>query len=119
MGKTLSSHENPLDFLSEIHCQGCLLLHSSGAAMPDASAWILVFTGIQSQNHYDRQVIIEPVLPSDISVFHMQVEHVNHKKKNVFEKISILQSVILNVSFLLQLFNSASFTFCISHQGDS
>lgn len=38
MGETLSSHENPQDFLSEIYCQGCPLLHSSGAAMLDDSA---------------------------------------------------------------------------------
>lgn len=56
--------------------------------------------------HYGRQVIFEAVLPSDISVFHMQVKHVNHKK-DVFEKIMNLQSAILNVDFLLQLFNSA------------
>lgn len=41
------------------------------------------FTGVQSQNHYGRQDITEPVVTSNISVFPIQVEHANHKKERI------------------------------------
>lgn len=86
--------------------------------MQDCSAWILVLTGIQSQNRYGRQDITEAVVTSNMSGFHIQVEHVNHRKTHL-KKISILQSVILNVNFLLQLFNSALSVSVFLHQGGS
>ena len=53
--------------------------------MLDHSAWILFFIGIQSQNNYGRQDVTEPVVTSNISVFHIQVEHVNHKKERILK----------------------------------
>lgn len=107
MGKTLSPHENPLDILSEIHCQSCLLLHPSGAAVLDDSAWTLVFAGIRSQNIMVGKLLLSLFCHLTFQYFICKLS-MSITKKNVFEKISILQSVILNVDFLLQLFNSAS-----------
>lgn len=93
MGKTLSSHENPLDFLSEIHCQSCLLLHPSGAAMLDDSAWILVFTGIQSQNIMVGKLLLSLFYPLTFQYF------ICKWGMSITKRIYLKKSVFCNQSF--------------------